>query len=658
MKRLTLIIVVIGFWFSLFSQLPAGSTAPNWTLTDINGNQWELYDLTSSGKAVYIHLFATWDGVGWNYHNSGALQTFYNEHGPSGSISDGAMVFLIEGDASTTLADIQGLGPNTNGDWTNNSPFPIIDLGSQTNQFNSLYNIQSIPTIYKICSDNKIYEVGTMSSADLSISLSDCINYSYDAFISDGPDPLICMGTSYAPTIVLRNNGAQTLTSCDILYEYDANGLVQTYSWSGNLPSLQSSIINLPLETFSPGSHVLRVITSSPNGVADEDPSNDLKDFPFVVGGNGSAILSVTSCDSYTGPSGAMYTSSGVYTDVVVFPNGCGDSTYTIDLTINNSIQSGFSESICDGSVYTWNNIDYSATGIYTQSFQAVNGCDSIVTLNLTLVGNSSLPQSVCVVGIDSLTNRNRIVWERPLSQMIDSFYVYKETSVSNNYVKIGSTSYSDLCVFIDQNSNPSVQAERYKISILDTCGFESILSDFHKTIHLTINSGVGGAWNLIWSHYEGLSYNSYNIYRGSTPSDMTLLTTIQSNLNSYTDLTPPNGYVYYQVEIVNPNNCDPAKSINYSTSRSNIASNDLSSIVKLSENSINIFPVPTIDNITVKSEFEIVGMNYILVDNMGKIIREGVFNTNQEIINLEEVVNGIYFLEVENSIRTIIVKI
>ena len=51
------------------------------------------------------------------------------------------------------------------------------------------------------------------------------------------------------------------------------------------------------------------------------------------------------------------------------------------------------------------------------------------------------------------------------MTQGIDSFYVYKESNVSNIYTKIGATDYNDLAVFIDINSNPAVQAYRYKIS-------------------------------------------------------------------------------------------------------------------------------------------------------------------------------------------------
>lgn len=57
----------------------------------------------------------------------------------------------------------------------------------------------------------------------------------------------------------------------------------------------------------------------------------------------------------------------------------------------------------------------------------------------------------------------------------------------------------------------------------------------------------------------------------------MQLLTQIQSTLGSFTDLNPPAGNVYYQIEIVSPHPCYPdsiyskAKT-NYNTSKSTIA--------------------------------------------------------------------------------------
>lgn len=48
-------------------------------------------------------------------------------------------------------------------------------------------------------------------------------------------------------------------------------------------------------------------------------------------------------------------------------------------------IYTEFSESICYGATYTWNEQTYSTGGDYEQTFEAVNGADSIVTLHLTV---------------------------------------------------------------------------------------------------------------------------------------------------------------------------------------------------------------------------------------------------------------------------------
>jgi thiol-disulfide isomerase/thioredoxin len=40
--------------------LPNGTVAPNWTLTDLNGNTHNLYNILNSGKHVVIDFSATW----------------------------------------------------------------------------------------------------------------------------------------------------------------------------------------------------------------------------------------------------------------------------------------------------------------------------------------------------------------------------------------------------------------------------------------------------------------------------------------------------------------------------------------------------------------------------------------------------------------------
>jgi hypothetical protein len=291
-----------------------------------------------------------------------------------------------------------------------------------------------------------------------------------------------------------------------------------------------------------------------------------------------------------------------------------GDSV-TLNATGANTYE--WSNGVSNGSTFTPIVLgDYFVTGY------DVNGCIGIDTLSLTFPVIQT--QNLCVVGVDSASNNIRVVWEKPISSAIDSFFIYRETSIANNYEKVGAVDYDSLSIWLDLASNPNVQAFRYKISALDTCFSETTLSEAHKTIHLTINQGINNSWNLIWSQYEGITFDSYRIYRGSSPNSLSLLTTIQSNLNSYTDLTPPSGNLYYQIEIVNPNNCNPTKSVNYSNSKSNIADINSSYLSEFTNSQFKIIPNPYEDyfHIQLKSfNDEIVFLK--VFDLLGEIVEE-----------------------------------
>ena len=206
------------------------------------------------------------------------------------------------------------------------------------------------------------------------------------------------------------------------------------------------------------------------------------------------------------------------------------------------------------------------------------------------VVSNSFLnPPELCIVGVDS-ANHNRLIWERQSNALIDSFYVYKEGFIANQYNQIGAIPFSQTSLFVDTNSNPATQAYRYKIAAVDTCGGVTLLSNFHKTIHLTINAGLNGSWNLIWDGYLGFQFNTYRIYRGPNTNNMSLLTQLPSSATSYTDLNPPTGTVYYQIEVIKNAGCYPdttyAKAnTNYNYSRSNTANNGNITPVFLSSN-------------------------------------------------------------------------
>jgi hypothetical protein len=79
------------------------------------------------------------------------------------------------------------------------------------------------------------------------------------------------------------------------------------------------------------------------------------------------------------------YTTSGVYTTTIPNAAGC-DSIITLNLTIGGS-SSSESVSVCE--TYTWaqNGMTYTSSGMYSDTLTDVNGCDSILVLNLTVTG-------------------------------------------------------------------------------------------------------------------------------------------------------------------------------------------------------------------------------------------------------------------------------
>src|SRR5690554_2440528 len=105
-------------------------------------------------------------------------------------------------------------------------------------------------------------------------------------------------------------------------------------------------------------------------------------------------------CGSYTwSANNQTYTSTGVYTETLATVEGC-DSVVTLDLTINNqSVSTTVTEEVCGS--YTWsaNNQTYTSSGVYTETLATVEGCDSIVTLDLTISGqavSTTVTEEVC----------------------------------------------------------------------------------------------------------------------------------------------------------------------------------------------------------------------------------------------------------------------
>jgi len=125
--------------------------------------------------------------------------------------------------------------------------------------------------------------------------------------------------------------------------------------------------------------------------------------------------LNISSCTDYI-LNGETFSSTGIYTQLLTNTLGC-DSTITLDLTINRkSIEQTIS--ICPGQTFFAGGANQTTPGIYKDTLQTSLGCDSIVTTTLAVhpkpVPDLGPDRNLCSNGAASITpgSFNNYLWQ------------------------------------------------------------------------------------------------------------------------------------------------------------------------------------------------------------------------------------------------------
>ena len=191
MKRFLLVLtIVLGITNSVDAQLPNGTIAPDFTLTDRDGNVHNLYTYLNEGKVVFLKFFACHCPSCWAYHNTGKLESLYQTYGPDGT--NQIMVLMLEYDQYNPDA-FYGLGGYTQGDWITGNSIPMVDVeGADRSVFDD-YNLNYYPMIMKVCNDKTVelmstgYSVATLfqEADDCAGNLGVALNQSEQTIIHD-----------------------------------------------------------------------------------------------------------------------------------------------------------------------------------------------------------------------------------------------------------------------------------------------------------------------------------------------------------------------------------------------------------------------------------------------------------------------------------------
>jgi gliding motility-associated-like protein len=171
----------------------------------------------------------------------------------------------------------------------------------------------------------------------------------------------------------------------DLSFAPATNGTI-IQSWNWNFGDGTESSIQNPTHTYSlPGSYSVTLIISTNYGCSDTITQTVQVFSPI------STSTTVSICDEYIwSENGQTYNTSGIYSANYSTIHGC-DSTILLDLTIYPSLTSSVFGTICQGEQFEFNGAFYSNQGSFPVVLSTINGCDSTVTLNLTV---NPIPQS------------------------------------------------------------------------------------------------------------------------------------------------------------------------------------------------------------------------------------------------------------------------
>jgi hypothetical protein len=302
--------------------------------------------------------------------------------------------------------------------------------------------------------------------------------------------------------------------------------------------------------------------------------------------------ITEVACNSYTAPSGAVYTSSSTFNDTISNMGGC-DSIITINLTINNPVTSIDTQIACDS--YDWidgNNYSISnTTATHTIPNGAANGCDSIVTLNLTI--NSA------VTSTDTQTACNNYDW-------IDGNNYSTSNTTATHTIPNGAANGCDSIVTL----NLTINTVNTTVSVSND----------------TLTADLSGA-----TSYQWIDCNNGNSFIPSATNQ------------AYTATT--NGD--YAV-IITDNGCTDTSACN------NVVITSIDNQSSFGKN-ISIFPNPSEGIFTVSfKNITTSNLTIEVLDITGKvIIKNIVANVTPALsfpINISNVGSGTYFIRISNK--------
>lgn len=222
------------------------------------------------------------------------------------------------------------------------------------------------------------------------------------------------------------------------------------------------------------------------------------------------SIIDTVTCYAFTSPSGVTYTSSGTYRETFTNSVGC-DSLVTLNITINDTARETITQMACG--TFTLNAETYDTSGTYTQLLTSATGCDSIITLVLTI---KNQPDATVVQLGDTLTATDTLALYQwvdctdysPIANATRARFVPTATGDYALITTANGCSDTSSCYNVVISGISDVFGERFNLYPNPTLGDVNIdLGAFYSELSVTVSSLTGQTvWQQQITNTDNLS--------------------------------------------------------------------------------------------------------------------------------------------------------
>ena len=489
--------------------------------------------------------------------------------------------------------------------------------------------------VISACGSYTWIDGNTYTSSDTSASIT--------LTSSNGCDSIVTLNLTITNSIT----SSEVITACGSFTWIDGN----TYTSSDTSASITliasngcDSVVNLDLTIIPPANGIDSVTACGSYTWIDGNTytSNNSTAVDTLTGSNGcDSIVTlnlvitntyattdvVTACSSYTWINGNTYTAStDTVTTTLLAANGC-DSIVTLDLTINSPVTSTEVVTACGS--YTWiNGNTYTSNTITTDTLIASTGCDSIVTLDLTI--NSPSIATETVSACDFFTWINGITYTS--SNNTDSVLFIASNGCD-------SILYLNLTILQSKSSIDSVEACN---SFTWINGVTYLSDNNNASVTFTAQNGCD---SVVYLDLTISNINTSVQSSGDTlvaPPNQTFYQWMRCETGSYSPIAgatsntfTPTSKGQYAVRIVNGACTDTSSCVFFS----GLGMNE-------SKLSIKIYPNPSKGILNIKSDILFIGIK--IYDSSGREVFDSkIEQPSKEIsLNLENLKSGFYSIQ------------